>query len=231
MAEASNKLPFQAILFDLDGTLLDTAYDIMDACNHTLIKFGFNPVAEDILRTKVTAGMREMLKLGIPEHLRSSVDIEGAMRNEFAAYYTSHICDRTQEFNGVDSLFEKLQQNGIKTAVITNKYEKMAHKVLSSFTFSNKLSLVLGCDSTKHSKPHPEPLLKALEKIQTPPSQSLYVGDHLNDILAAKNAGCKSCAALWGYGQNECGDASTWNSDYKADNIEDLSKLIFNPLK
>ena len=96
MAEASNKLPFQAILFDLDGTLLDTAYDIMDACNHTLIKFGFNPVAENILRTKVTAGMREMLKLGIPEHLRSSVDIEGAMRNEFAAYYTSHICDRTQ---------------------------------------------------------------------------------------------------------------------------------------
>ena len=56
-------------------------------------------------------GMREMLKLGIPEHLRSSVDIEGAMRNEFAAYYTSHICDRTQEFNGVESLFEKLQQN------------------------------------------------------------------------------------------------------------------------
>ena len=228
MEAKSQPSSFKAVLFDLDGTLLDTAYDIMDACNYTLTKYGFNPVAESILRTKVTAGMREMLKLGIPQNLWSQVDIEGAMRNDFATYYTDHICNRTREFSGVETLFDKLQDKGIKTAVITNKYEKMAQKVLSRFSFSSKLSLILGCDSTTHSKPHPEPLLTALHKIDVNPKESLYVGDHLNDILAANNAGCKSCAALWGYGQNECGSASSWNSDYQADNIEDLSKLIFN---
>lgn len=135
-------MKYKAVLFDLDGTLLDTALDIMNACNHTLEKYGYKALDEKLLKTKVTAGMREMLKLGVPKEDHENSGIETYMRDEFASFYKEHICDRTKAFEGIPKLIDDLTKNRIKTAVITNKYHDMATKVLSKFPFSKDFSLV-----------------------------------------------------------------------------------------
>ncbi len=218
---------YKAILFDLDGTLLDTAPDLIQACNYTLDKFGYKKLDEKIIRTKVTAGMREMLRLGVPQNQWESAGIETVMRECFASYYTEHICDMTSEFKGIAELIEELHNQHIKTAVITNKYYEMAKKVLSKFKFSKNFELILGCDSLTHSKPHPEPILKALELLDTSSENALYVGDHLNDIKAAIASNTDSVAVLWGYGQNECADIDSWGATYKAQDVEHLKNIIF----
>ena len=157
---------YKAVIFDLDGTLLDTAKDIMAACNYTLKKYGYAPLDEALLRTKVTAGMREMLKLGVKKELWETSGIETFMRDCFANYYKEHIADTTIPFNGIENLIKTLHSHGIKTAVVTNKYKDMADKVLSKFEFCKNFELVLGCDSLTHSKPHPEPILTAMQKLQ-----------------------------------------------------------------
>ena len=221
------KTKYKAILFDLDGTLLDTAPDLIAACNYTLDRFGYRKLDEKIIRTRITAGMREMMKLGVPEKEWDSAGIESVMRDCFAEYYTAHICDRTTEFHGIGELIQTLHKSGIKTAVITNKYYAMAKKVLSKFEFSKNFELILGCDSLTHSKPHPEPILKALEILKIKSEDALYVGDHLNDIRAAIAAKTDSVAVLWGYGQNECADIDSWGATYKAQDVEHLKSIIF----
>ena len=171
--------------------------------------------------------MREMLKLGVPKEDHENSGIETYMRDEFASFYKEHICDRTKAFEGIPKLIDDLTKNRIKTAVITNKYHDMATKVLSKFPFSKDFSLVLGCDSLTHSKPHPEPILKALELLKVSPKDALYVGDHLNDIKAANAASCDSAAVLWGYGTNECIDVNLWNATYCVKDVKELKKLIF----
>ena len=219
---------YKAVLFDLDGTLLDTAPDLIAACNYTLNQFNYNSISESVIRTKVTAGMREMLKLGVPQGEWQIADIDGKMRDCFAKYYTEHICDRTVPFEGIPELIQQCHDNNIKTAVITNKYYNMARKVLSKFDFSKNLSLILGCDSIKNAKPHPEPILKALEMLKLSPNESLYVGDHHNDIKSANAAKTDSVAVTWGYGQNECSNIDFWGAKYKAVNIDQLKQIVFD---
>lgn len=216
----------KAVLFDLDGTLLDTAPDLIAACNHTLEHFGFAAVDEAIVRTKVTSGMREMMKLGVPQDKWQSADIEGVMRDYFAQYYINHICDYTEPFPGMLQLLDDLHQADIKLAVITNKYENMALKLLSKFAFAKNLAIVLGCDSLKNYKPHPEPILKTLEHLKLAPFEAVYVGDHLNDIQAANRAKTSSAAALWGYGGKECGDPETWHAKYLLRDVPELRQLV-----
>src|SRR5574344_103034 len=218
---------YKSVLFDLDGTLLDTAKDIMGACNYTLNKFNFESVDEAILRTKITAGMRELLKLGVPQNQWETAGIETVMRDCFANYYREHICDKTTAFDGIAQLIDDLNSKVIKTAVITNKYFDMAKKVLDKFSFSKNFEVILGCDSLKNTKPHPEPLEKTMKALNVQPSSTIYVGDHLNDIKAANAAKTDSVIALWGYGKNECPNIESWGATFKANNVYELKEIIF----
>ena len=215
----------QAVIFDLDGTLLDTAPDIIAACNATLTHFKLPPLSEALARTKVTAGMREMLKLGVPDVKAYQDAIEGEMRDYFATYYTEHINVYTHPFPGIIELLQDLEKAQIKVAIVTNKYEHMAQELLQKYPFYEQLALILGCDSVTHSKPHPEPILKTLEHLQIQASQAIYVGDHLNDMLASNAAHTISAAALWGYGGNECGHPSSWHAQYLLPNVAALRAL------
>lgn len=218
---------FKAVLFDLDGTVLDTAPDIISACRQTLSHFGYKCPDDTVLMTKVTSGMREMMKLGVPKEEWDRAPIETTMRSFFADFYTANIRIKTRPFAGVEELIKKLADNHVKTAIITNKYKKMADKLLGGFNFAESFSLVLGCDSLRHSKPHPEPLLKAMKELDVSPECTLYVGDHINDIRAAKAALCRSCVALWGYGAGECGDPLSWGADFYASDIDQLERFCF----
>ncbi len=215
----------QAVIFDLDGTLLDTAPDIIAACNATLEHFGYQPISEALARTKVTAGMREMLKLGVPVAEHASADIEGVMRSYFAQYYVEHICVYTKPFAGITDLLDDLKRQQVKLAIVTNKYEHMAQELLQRFAFYPDLEVILGCDSITHSKPHPEPILKTMEQLSVQPYETVYVGDHLNDIMAANRAKVISAAALWGYGGNECGKPESWHAAYLLPDVAALRQL------
>ena len=217
----------RAVIFDLDVTLLDTAPDIIAACNATLEHFGYAPISEELARSRVTSGMRLMLKLGVPEADVASgkADIEGTMRDYFAQYYTSHICVHTKPFAGMLELLHELKQHEVHLAVVTNKYEHMTHELLQHFAFYQDLEVILGCDSIQNSKPHPEPILKTLEHLKVAPYEALYVGDHLNDIVAANCAKVYSAAALWGYGARECGDPRSWHAKFLLPSVADLCYL------
>lgn len=218
----------KAVIFDLDGTLLNTAPDIIGACNATLSHFKYPTISEELAYTKVTAGMREMLKLGVPEAQWHTADIEGKMRDYFANYYTEHICDRTYAYEGIEELLADYVKRNIKFAVVTNKYYAMAVKLLKNFKFNDDISLILGCDSVVNAKPHPEPILKALDTLNVMPENALYVGDHLNDIKAANAAKTISAVALWGYGGNEVGDPATWQAKYLLKNVNELRALTIS---
>lgn len=215
----------KAVIFDLDGTLLNTAPDIIEACNATLKHYGFAPISLELGLSKVTAGMRTLLRLGIPEEKQAQIDIDGKMRDYFAQYYLDHICEQTKPFDGILELLHDLHQAGVKLAVVTNKYENMTYKLLKNFAFYSDLQVILGCDSIIHSKPHPEPILKTIEALQIDPFDTLYVGDHLNDIKSANQAKTRSAIALWGYGIKECGDPESWHAHFMLPSVKDLRTL------
>lgn len=228
LKEENDALPCihpQAVIFDLDGTLLDTAPDIVGACNATLEHYGFAPLSMELGLSKVTSGMRVMLRLGIPEAEQPKLDIDGAMRDYFAQYYLDHICEHTKPFAGMLELLHDLHEADIKLAVVTNKYEDMTHKLLQNFAFYPSLQMILGCDSITHCKPHPEPILKTIEALEVAPYDTLYVGDHLNDIKAANCAKTRSAVALWGYGPKECGDPQSWHAHYLLPDVAALRTL------
>lgn len=219
---------FHAVLFDLDGTLLDTAPDLINACNATLEGFGYKQVSAAQLLPQVTSGMRAMLSAAIPPRLQDPLLIAGKMRDYFAEYYTGHICVDTKPFAGMDELILKLHEHGVKTAVVTNKYYNMAVKLLGKFPLRQGIDLILGGDSCEYAKPHPQPLFQACELLNVKPEDTLYVGDHLNDVMAAKRAGIENCCVTWGYGALECGDPHAWNSDHYVDQAGELCSLIFS---
>ncbi len=223
---AASVRPFAAVLFDLDGTLLHTAPDLINACQATLQHFGYPEAPRENIARCVTSGMRVMLRASIAPAAQDAALIEGPMRDYFAQYYTEHICTDTRPFPGMNELLLRLKADGIKCAVVTNKYHNMAVKLLQHFPLYPALSLILGCDSCTHAKPHPEPLLTACRTLGVQPVEALYVGDHLNDMEAARRAGCPSCCALWGYGAVECGDPSGWQSTFAAADCAELERII-----
>lgn len=203
----------KAVLFDLDGTLFDTAPDIMAACNHALVSCGYAPLDEKLMRTKVTSGMRAMLRLRIPKDEWAVTEPDAKAYQEFSSCYTAHASNLTKPFPGIPELIGQLQSEGFSLAVISNKYVRMIKALFAAFPFTKAFSCVLGGDSTQRSKPDPQPLLTALEALGVRPENALYAGDFIDDVTAARGAGCLSCAVQWGYGQNECGDISLWGAD------------------
>ena len=225
MASTIPCLQPKAVIFDLDGTLLDTAPDIIAACNATLEHLGYQPISFELAKTKLTAGMRELMKLGIPQSEHDKADIAGVMRTYFANYYLEHINDLTKPFAGMEELLVDLEKANIKVAVVTNKYEEMSQKLLKQYKFFPQLSLILGCDSVKNSKPHPEPILQTLKHLNVGAFDAVYVGDHLNDIMAANRAKVHSAIALWGYGPEECGNPENWHAHFMLKDVTDLRAL------
>ncbi|MGN1280509.1 MAG: HAD family hydrolase [Succinivibrio sp.] len=223
-------MKYKAVLFDLDGTILNTAPGIMKACNHTLTKFGFAPVDESVIKSCLTAGMSCMLKLGVPENQWDSAGVDTVMKEEFASFYTDHMSEDTCQYDGIGEFIQRLSDNGIRTAVVTNKRQKMSEKILKDFFFSKHFEFIVSTCETARAKPYPDGILKALDLLDISAQDTLYIGDHINDIKAAKAAGCDSAAASWGYGEFECGSCSLWGADFIAHSVSELSSIIFDKI-
>jgi 2-phosphoglycolate phosphatase len=211
----------QAILFDLDGTLADTAPDLAAAVNFMRCKRDLQPVPYFSLRPFASAGARGLLGAGFnisPENLEYE-----AMRTEFLHTYESAMAVHSQLFIHVTALLEGLHHLGLPWGIVTNKASRFTDPLIPLLNLQTA-SCVISGDTTAHSKPHPEPLMEASRRINVAPNQCWYIGDDLRDIQAGQAAGMQTIAAAWGY----CGatEPTHWKADAILDSPLELLELI-----
>ena len=214
----------KAVLFDLDGTLADTAPDLCYAVNSMRKALGLEAVPLEKTRPVTSSGARGLLGAGFgitPDH----PDYD-AMRTEFLDIYERNVCRETRVFPGMSKLLTELEKRSILWGVVTNKAERFTHPLLKGLGLERRAACIVGGDTTPHSKPHPAPILKAAEICNINPSECLYVGDDLRDIEAGRAAGMKTVAAAYGY----CGcdePVNAWGADYIIHHPSELRSIVF----
>lgn len=213
----------RAVLFDLDGTLADTARDLGGALNRLLAEENRPALALDRVRPYVSGGARALIGCGFglkPD----DAGYEG-LRQRFLDHYETAICVDTVLFDGVAQLLEGLEQRGIAWGVVTNKSERFATSVIAALGLSARCSCLIGGDTATRPKPAPDPLLLACERIGITPANTLYVGDDLRDVQSGKAAGTGTVAAAWGYLGDEL-PIDRWQADWIIETPPDLFRLL-----
>jgi phosphoglycolate phosphatase len=200
--------PPRALLFDLDGTLADTAPDLAGALNRMRSKRGLAPTPYELLRPVASAGARGLI--GAAFGLQPGDDGYEELRIEFLNNYAEALVVKSGLFEGISHLLQTLTERGLPWGIVTNKAARFTDLLVPLIGLSEAGCVVSG-DTTAHAKPHPEPLLEAARRLSLPPHQCWYVGDDLRDIQAGRAADMPTIAAAWGY----CGNAEpvTWEAD------------------
>lgn len=216
---------FDSVLFDLDGTLIDSAPDLGAAADKMRTDRGMPSLPLDGYRRMAGAGARGML--GVAFGITSEhPDFEG-MREEFFCNYETAMAVRTVVFDGVMDLVAALTGHKLPWGIVTNKPERFALPLSRQLPLFTGCQVLIGGDTTPHAKPHPEPLLEAARRLAVSPGRSLYVGDDLRDVQAARAAGMAAAVAAYGY-QGDAGDPEAWGGDFLLNHPLDLLKFL-NP--
>lgn len=216
---------FDAVFFDLDGTLADTAPDLAAAANRLVVERGLPPVAYEKLRPVASHGARGLIGAAFG---KSPDDPEfPALRDTFLDYYEADIAVHTRLFDGMDEVLARLEASGVRWGIVTNKIARFTVPLVAAIGLTPRASAVVSGDTTAHAKPHPAPLLHAAEVSGVAPARCLYVGDDLRDIQAGKAAGMATVTAAYGY----CGDGEppeAWGADYLIRHPAELLALFGN---
>lgn len=189
--------PIRLVLFDLDGTLADTAPDLAYALNQTLIRNGREALPFEQIRPHVSHGGSALIQAGFgiePGHPRFQ-----HYRDQMLAVYQENITRQTRLFPGMEQVLTRLEQHAIGWGVVTNKPGWLTDPLMAGMALSRRACCVVSGDTTPNSKPHPGPILHACEQARTSPGECLYIGDAERDIIAGRAAGTRTLAALFGY--------------------------------
>ncbi|BCD59459.1 MULTISPECIES: phosphoglycolate phosphatase [unclassified Nitratiruptor] len=216
----------EAILFDLDGTLIDSVPDLADAVNAMLMEIGKEPFEEKKIRNWVGNGATMLVKRALSGSSEpKGVDEELFQKalQIFFEKYENNLCNKTSLYPGVKETLSQLHTK-YPLAIITNKPHRFVRPILESLGIDTYFSLILGGDSLPEKKPHPKPLLHACERLSCHPKNSLMVGDSKNDIIAAKEAGIPVVAVDWGYNYDE--PLTIYQPDYIIKDFTELEKLL-----
>lgn len=214
----------EAVLFDLDGTLLDTAPDFIRVVNQQRLLHNQDALAPHLIRETVSNGARALIKLAFDLEIDDDDFIN--KHTELLALYEESIAEETVFFPGIDLFLKQLEQNSIPWGIVTNKPSRFTLPLLERLNLNNRCSVTVCPDDVTHSKPHPEPLFLACNRLNCSPEQSLYVGDHERDIEAGRSAGMITIAARYGYI-----DTPERVDDWKADLIIDHGNELTEWLK
>jgi phosphoglycolate phosphatase len=185
------------VLFDLDGTLLDTAPDLANALNEVLLNNGRAPLPFERIRPVVSHGGAALIHLGFglePEHPGFE-----PLRKQLLDHYLAHIADETRLFPGMEAVLDSIESRGLRWGVVTNKPGWLTDPLLDALQLSARASGVVSGDTINERKPHPAPLLHACSLIGSDARHCLYVGDAQRDIQAGHQAGMLTLVALFGY--------------------------------
>lgn len=211
------------VLFDLDGTLADTASDLGAAANHVRETQGLAPLPLTTYRPAASAGARGLLgvALGItPEHADFA-----RHREAFLAYYREHLCVHTVLFEGIAELLVMLEQRGCSWGVVTNKPRWLTQPLMAALALDARAVCCVSGDDAPRPKPAPDTLLLACEQAGLAPAQCWYVGDDLRDIEAGRTAGMRTVAADWGY-LGTGGPIHSWGADHVVADVPTLNRLL-----
>ena len=211
----------RAVLFDLDGTLVDTAPDLCNAVNHVLAGLGRAAVPLARLREVVSKGGRAMLAVALPDLDDAARD---ALLPPFLARYAEALAVESEPFAGVPALLDALDARGVRWGIVTNKPEALAAGVVAGMGWVARCAVLVGGDTLPLRKPDPAPLHLACERLGIDPARCLYVGDDERDVQAARAAGMPSAAALWGY-RLPGEDPLQWGADHAAAVPADLHAI------
>lgn len=184
------------VLFDLDGTLADTAPDLRHALNAVLAERGLEPLPLERVRPAASHGALAMLRLAFPD----ASDAELApLRDRFIVHYRANLHRDTRLFPGTLDLLAGLEQRGIPWGIVTNKLAHLTTPLLQALQLDRRAACIVSGDTTAHAKPHPAPLLHACALLACTPGEAIYVGDSIRDIEAARGAGMPVVIAAYGY--------------------------------
>ncbi len=202
-----------AILFDLDGTLVDSAVDLLNALNVIVQKAGKPALSLGDVRPVVSKGARAMLAVAFPE-----LDEENRLQHlqPFLDYYQKAIAQNSTPFADIETVLLAIEASGSRWGIVTNKPYYLAKEVVQSMGWSQRSAVLIGGDTLPRKKPDPDQLFHACELLAVQAADCIYVGDDERDVTAAKHAGMKSIAALWGYREAH-DDPVLWRADVMSD--------------
>jgi phosphoglycolate phosphatase len=213
---------FEAVLFDLDGTLADTAPDMVGALQEMQRDKGYPPVQYEQGRATVSNGALGLLKLGFP-------DTDDAFRTglmcEYIERYKANLCNKTVVFAGIDTLLDQLDAANLAWGVVTNKPAHLTDPLMRSLQLASRCACIVSGDTLTTRKPAPEPMLYACELAGVRPQHTMYVGDAARDIEAGRAAGLATIAATYGYIMAD-DDPAEWNADAIAASTQELAKIV-----
>ena len=222
-AESHSLTPVHAVLFDLDGTLLDTADDLVNALDALLASVGRPPANRQIARSQVSQGSVALTRLGFPEVLDS--DEFERLRLQFLDHYNAAVCVDTAAYEGIDTILSWIEAAGIPWGIVTNKPGWLTEQVLAHLGLDQRAACVVSGDTLPLRKPHPDPLLLACQQIKRNPQHCLYIGDDPRDIHAGNAAGMYTAVAAYGYVDPQM-DVRTWGADFIVDQPLAIQQLI-----
>lgn len=218
MTKSASYSPFQGVFFDLDGTLADTAPDLVAATNQLLIARNLTPKPYEFLRPYASAGARGLLEGAFGIHPDHPDFI--SLRDEFFGNYEKALLVESKLFDEMHHLLDQMDSAKLPWGIVTNKSARFTNPLVDLMGLGQRAIATVSGDTTPHSKPHPEPILHAARLANIDPTKSIYVGDDIRDVVAGKAAGMKTVAAAYGY----CGckePPEAWGADY----------IIYQPLE
>jgi phosphoglycolate phosphatase len=213
---------FDAVLFDLDGTLVDTAPDMVRVLQDMQAFRGVEPVAYEIGRRYVSNGAIGLLRLAFPDE---AIDFGDAMHQEYLERYAQMICDESRVFDGLAELLDLLDDAGRPWGVVTNKPEHLTMPLMDALGLAERSACTVSGDSLPVRKPDPGPLLLACDIAGIDAWRSIYIGDAARDIEAGSAAGMSTIAAGYGY-ITEDDDPREWGADILASDTEELTQIV-----
>lgn len=211
----------QAVLFDLDGTLVDSAPDLVAALATLCADIGRadpDPVA---VSRVVSAGGRAILRCGLPDLDEAEVD---ALLPRYLDLYAARGNTLTRLYDGIEAILIDLEAQGIAWGIVTNKAGWLAEPMIRQLALADRCGALVAGDTLEHRKPHPAPVLHACALMKVEPARTLFVGDDLRDIEAGQAAGTRTIAAAWGYLNG--GDPHRWGADSVAETVADLPSRL-----
>ncbi len=216
-------LSFSAILFDLDGTLVDTAPDLAFALNTLLQQEGLDALPYDQIRSVASHGSAGLLGLGFG--ITTENENYRSLQQRFIQIYQDNLARETTLFEGMEEVISSLEKANITWGVVTNKPAFLTEPLMDALGLSHRAACIVCADTTPFTKPHPAPMLHACELIQQPPENCLYIGDAARDIEAGKNANMKTITALYGYlGKQD--HPENWQADETINHPRDILQWI-----
>ncbi len=211
---------YKAVIFDLDGTLLDTLDDLMNAVNFALREFSFPERSRDEIRSFIGNGVIKLMERSTPKG--TDDETQEKCLNVFRKHYLEHMADNTAPYEGIITLLEKLKELGIKTAVVSNKLHSAVEGLCKDYFPS--LDVALGVSEEKERKPAPVNVYKAMEIMSSDISNTIYVGDSDVDVETAHNASLKCIGVTWGFRDKD--DLLAHSCDFIADTADEVMELI-----